>query len=183
MVWAIKSDDDKAILQEIEHQTDRGAALIATAYLEERLVDAIKARLVQDKNIESAFFKGIGPLANFSARIDLGYLLGIYEKKAHRLFLTVKDIRNRFAHRAEPLEFTTQKINDLCRNVDISVTALWKAPHPETGEIIKISIVLKPDGTPKTAFFNCVQFLLFSLDMEIKMMPPRKPAPPVMPPM
>ena len=182
MVWTVKSDDDNAIIQEMAKQTDRGAVLIATAYLEERLVDAIKARLIRDEDIESTFFKGVGPLASLSSRIHLAYLLGIYEKKVHRFFLTVKDIRNAFAHKSEPLNFTTQKISALCLNINVGLEATLEMPHPETGEIIQVPISIKPDGTPKTAFFNCVMFLLICLDMELKKEPPRKPAPPVVPP-
>ena len=62
MSWIIRDNADKAILAEIKQQTDRGAALIATAYLEERFVDAIKARLVNDETLQDKLFKGYGPL-------------------------------------------------------------------------------------------------------------------------
>src|SRR5258705_7001209 len=44
MTWLSASETDKAIIQEIETQTDRAAALIAVAYLEERLRSALDAR-------------------------------------------------------------------------------------------------------------------------------------------
>lgn len=181
MTWVIQNDSDKQILEEMLKQSDRGAALIATAYLEERLVDAIKARLNRCQAIENKLFKGTGPLASLSARIDFGFLLGIYDPSAHRILRTIKDIRNRFAHKAEPLNFNTQNIKDLCAKIDISggIDITLKAPD---GTSQRVVLDIEPDGTPKTAFLNAVKFLLFALDMEIKIAPPRVPAPPVVPP-
>jgi hypothetical protein len=76
MTWITLSDADKPILEEIEKQTDRAAALIATSYLEDRLVEAIKARTVRDQNVEKDMFRNSGPLGSFSAKIDLGFMLG-----------------------------------------------------------------------------------------------------------
>ena len=77
MAWTIRNEADNAIILETSKQTDRGAALIATAYLEERLIDAIKARLIHDLTLENKLFKGSGPLASLSAKINMGFLLGI----------------------------------------------------------------------------------------------------------
>lgn len=178
MVWTIQDESDEAILREIMQQTDRGAALIAVAYLEERLTDAIKARLIRDEKLEGRFFKGAGPLASFSAKIDLGFMLGIYENDIQRILHTLRRIRNEFAHRTEPLDFSAQRIRGLCLKVDISVqTELdFKAPD---GTVNHVDFNVQSDGTPKRAFFNAVKFLLLVLDMEIKIAPPRVPAPPV----
>lgn len=182
MVWIVQSDDDKAILKEIHEQTPRGAVLIAAAYVEERLVDALKSRLNHHPTIENKIFKGYGPMASFSMRIDFGLLLGIYDENTHRVLRTLKDIRNDFAHKPEPIDFQTQKIRDLCYNLELRgvIDITTKAPN---GESQKIFLELKPDGTPKTAFFNAIKYLLLILDMEIKIPPPRKPAPPVFPPL
>lgn len=178
MAWTIRNETDKAIILEISKQTDRGAALIATAYLEERLTDAIKARLVRDVKLENTLFKGSGPLASLSAKINMGFLLGIYEQDIRRFLHTVKDIRNAFAHRPEPMNFKTQKIKDLCCNVDISLQTELHFAAPD-GTISDINFDIKSDGTPRTAFFNMTMYLLLILDMEINIAPPRGPAPPV----
>ncbi len=179
MAWTIQGEADKAIILEISKQTDRGAALIATAYLEGRLSGAIKARLVRDATIESRFFKGQGPLASLSAKIDMGYLLGVYEQDVRRFLRTVKDIRNAFAHRPEPMDFKSQKIKDLCSNIDISVKLGLHVTAPG-GDTYDIDFDIKSDGTPRTAFFNMTMYLLLILDMEINIAPRRGPAPPLL---
>ena len=179
MAWTIQGEADKAIILEISKQTDRGAALIATAYLEERLGGAIKARLVPDTTIEGHFFKGIGPLASLSAKIDMGYLLGVYEQDVRRSLQTVKDIRNAFAHRPEPMDFKTQKIKDLCSNIDISLQTELHFTAPD-GTVNDVNFEVKSDGTPRTSFFNMTKYLLLILEMELNIAPRRGPAPPVL---
>ena len=84
-MWVTVSDDDHRILDEIEGQTNDAAASIAQAYLEDRLVAAIKARLVENDDVLNRIFKGTGPAASFSSRIDLGLLLGLYDINVHDL--------------------------------------------------------------------------------------------------
>ena len=181
MAWIVQDKNDELILKEIYKQTDRGAVLIATAYLEERLVAAIKARTNRNQAIENRLYMGAGPLASFSAKIDLGLLLGIYEQRVHRFLRTVKDIRNAFAHNPNPINFETQKIKDLCATIDLNLHTQFEL-KPPGGEIKKVEIDLQSDGNPKTAFFNAIQFLLLLLDFEVKIAPPRVPSPPVFPP-
>jgi hypothetical protein len=119
MVWVTASEADKPLLGEIENQTDRGAALIATAYLDERLLAAIKVRIIRDESLENKLFRGSGPLAAFSVRIDIGFMLGIFDAKVHKMLHTVREIRNEFAHKPEPRNFNSQRIKDLCKNIAI----------------------------------------------------------------
>ena len=182
MTWIIQGENDKLIVKEIHQQTDRGAALIAAAYLEESLVVAIKSRTNRHEAIENRLYKGAGPLASFSAKIDLGLLLGIYEPKVHQFLRTVKDIRNAFAHNPKPMNFGTKKIAALCAKIDLGLnTTLDITPPGGETEIVKIDI--QSDSTPKTAFLNAIKFLLLALELEVKTPPPRVPAPPVIPPL
>jgi hypothetical protein len=171
------TDNDKPIIAEIEKQTDRAAALIAGAYLEERLKIAIQARTIRDTDVEKQIYRSSGPLGSFSAKIDMGLLLGIYEPQVHKMLHTVKDIRNEFAHKAEPRDFNSQRIRDLSFNMNVS--AQFELKEKNTGQVI--NIVMVPDGTPRTAFMNATKMLLLFLDMEAKQLPLRVPAPPVMP--
>ncbi|WP_299130050.1 hypothetical protein [uncultured Amaricoccus sp.] len=173
-MWITVGENDDLILKEIEGQTDRAAALIAQSYLEDRLVLAIKARLICDDVVLRRVFTGAGPAASFSARIDLGLLLGIYRSEIHKLLTQIKDIRNTFAHKAEPLSFETATIRDRCNNLDVerAGTFVTKDGESETFDV-------SPSGNPRLAFLNAIKFLLFICDRELRLHPPRKPAPPV----
>lgn len=177
MTWVTVSDDDKPIIAEIEKQTDRGAALIATAYLEERLLEAIKARMNRFEEVENKLFKGLGPLASFSSKIDLGLLLGIYDLQSQKMLHIIRDIRNEFAHQPKPRDFNSRRIRDLCKNLFIKGNL--KLKNKTTGQVItKFSI--NPDGTSRTLFLNAIKYFLLMLDMEMKQLPLRKPAEPVL---
>jgi len=58
-----------------------------------------------------------GALGAFSTKIDLGYLIGLYGSKAHRELITVKDIRNKFAHALDVGSFYNSPIKDLAFNL------------------------------------------------------------------
>jgi DNA-binding MltR family transcriptional regulator len=115
--WQVFDIAHAPIIVEIEKQSDRGAAIVATAFLEERLNECIRACLADDPQIIKNLFRGSGPLAALATKIDLGYLLGIYRKRMHRQLITIRDIRNKFAHHTRPLSFTTEDVAALCRNL------------------------------------------------------------------
>ena len=178
MGWTVTCDEDKAIIDEIHAQTDRGAALIAGAYLEQRLVLALKARMNRNEAVENELFRTSGPLGTFSAKISLALLMGIIDANTHRILKTIKEIRNDFAHNAEPLTFESQRIRALSNNINISAHIQLATPNGQT-----LDFNFKPDGKPKTAFLNAIKLVLLALDMELKMLPPRVPAAPALPPL
>jgi DNA-binding MltR family transcriptional regulator len=59
-------------------------------------------------------FIGTGPLATFSAKIRLGYALGIYGRKTRHDLDVVREIRNAFAHAQKVITFENQEIANLC---------------------------------------------------------------------
>lgn len=107
MGWTVQTEEHKKTVEEIEKQTDRGAALMAGAFLEERLLQAIKATIYQNSRINGRMFRADGPLGSFSALIDLGFMLGIYGVKRHQTMHAIRRIRNDFAHKTAPLDFQT----------------------------------------------------------------------------
>ena len=65
MNWTSRVDyDDTHIIEEIERQEDRGAAVIAGAYLEEFVVDAIKTRLENDELSPQPVLFGHGSISH-----------------------------------------------------------------------------------------------------------------------
>lgn len=100
-----------AFAKELENQSYRGAALIAAAVLDEILEMLLSRRLIDvGSDRHDALFGRGKPLDAFSAKIELGYALGRYGNKARIQLETIRDVRNRFAHRIEPLKFTDPKI-------------------------------------------------------------------------
>jgi DNA-binding MltR family transcriptional regulator len=95
-------------------ETDRGSALMAAAFLDDRLKKLLAARLVSDMKLTRRAFDFNGPLGTFSSRIDFSYLLGLLPRNAHRDLHLVRSIRNKFAHIAAPIGFDHPEIKPLC---------------------------------------------------------------------
>jgi DNA-binding MltR family transcriptional regulator len=116
-----------AIMREIEAQTDRGAALISIAYLEERLSrairagfrDAIEEAKFDGSTVEKRLFEGSGPLATLSAKIDYAFAVGFYGPVSYRELHLLRRVRNDFAHSADPLSFESPGIVDRCNELQL----------------------------------------------------------------
>ena len=90
-----------------EDESDRGAAVLALALLEEQLREAIESRDVA--------FKGSG--LNFRVNVEIAYALGLYDQETRDGLHTVRKIRNEFAHSRDPLKFEHGEIAALCRQL------------------------------------------------------------------
>src|SRR6516225_3601531 len=128
MPWTTRgTKEDKETTEEIERQEDRAAAIIAAAYFENRLMLAIQERLEDDAKVINSFFQNMGPLASFSAKIDLAYLMRIITADIREKLHTIRRIRNEFAHNLAPLTFESPKIRSMCEKNGSSLTHVGKA--------------------------------------------------------
>jgi DNA-binding MltR family transcriptional regulator len=157
---------DAAILEEVGRQEDRGAAIIAGAFLEDFLFEAISSWLVDDKKALKGIFEGTGPLATFSAKIEMAYLMGLMSKRSHSSAAAVRKIRNEFAHNMGPLRFETPLIKGKCQSLmyqrEIRVmyqtaTQLFERHGNMTGLLqSSFSRLIDLEDTPRNAYINTV---------------------------
>src|SRR5262249_32748525 len=71
-----------------------------------------------------------GPLATFSARIDMAYLLGLIPDNVRRELHLIRKIRNDFAHSSENLDFNNEAIANRCRELSRASWAREKGSEP-----------------------------------------------------
>lgn len=108
------------LLEEIQDQSDRGAAIVAVAWVEESITAAIESFLHTEPNSWKRLFTGSSPLANLSSKIDLSRLLGLVTDAVRSDLHAIRDIRNEFAHQVAhkthhtKIAFTSQHIQDKC---------------------------------------------------------------------
>ena len=112
-----KFDEVQAFRDTLDAETDRGCALMSAAYLDSQLEELIRASLVDDSKIADEFLSQSKPLASFSSRIDLAFLLGRIGKMVHRDLHLIRKIRNDFGHTSTPLDFTHPPIAARCREM------------------------------------------------------------------
>ncbi|KXI28120.1 MltR family transcriptional regulator [Paraglaciecola hydrolytica] len=101
--------------QTLVDESDRGCALMAAAYLDERLADLLKAYLVDDRSVVGQMFDFNGPFGTFSSRIDSAYTLGLLPRNVRADIQLVRKIRNDFAHVSKPITFEDQPIISRCQ--------------------------------------------------------------------
>ncbi len=112
MTWSIIDETHRQIIEELESQTDRGAAIIGASLLDKRLEKAIRVHLLDNKVTDELFKSQV--LGSFSAKIDLAYSLGLYGKKSYDDLNLIRRIRNEFAHFDTPLNFASESVANRC---------------------------------------------------------------------
>lgn len=105
-------------------ESDRGAAMIAAAYLDVASEGFIRSKVVVSDAAEKLFAYR-GPLGDFSGRIEVAYALGWLDPELRSDLHIIRDIRNDFAHDPNHLlAFTDPSISDRTRN--LSVDPRWE---------------------------------------------------------
>ncbi|MGA3949196.1 MltR family transcriptional regulator [Ralstonia nicotianae] len=110
-------DELRAVIEfriALSDETDRGAALMAAAFIDDRLKILLERKLVAAPKIVSPIFEFNGALGTFSSRIDMAYLLGLLPKNARQDLHAIRKIRNEFAHTASPISFDDERVAGKC---------------------------------------------------------------------
>jgi mannitol operon repressor len=100
--------------REIEQQTDRGVGIIAPSFLEARLEEAIRSRLVVKGGGVDELLGKNGAIGTFSAKIDLAFALELFGQQVYRELTLIRKIRNEFAHEYGAIGFQTPAIKSRC---------------------------------------------------------------------
>jgi DNA-binding MltR family transcriptional regulator len=109
-----------ALVEELTGQTDRGVAIVGTAWVEEAIGEALHNLLDKDQKSWLRLFGASGPLSTLSAKIDLARLLGLMTGTIKSDLHILRDIRNEFAHQIAhktthvKLAFSSAHIKDKC---------------------------------------------------------------------
>jgi len=144
-------------------ETDRGCALMAAAFLDEKLKELLKANLVNDTKLVHKAFDASGPLGSFSSRIDMAYLLGLIPKNSHRDLHLLRKIRNDFAHISDNLNFETTNISARCNELFFIGEPVNRPPRAQfisammsiVGLIVGLILVSKhPDPEPDLDIYS-----------------------------
>lgn len=105
---------------ELNRQSDRGAAIVAAAWLDDYLTIVLASCLINHPESWKRLLGPGGSLDSFSAKIDLVTLLGVISPGIRSDFHAIREIRNEFAHHVahkhshEELSFGSQHIKDKC---------------------------------------------------------------------
>ena len=105
-----------------EKESDRAVALLATAFLDEQCKAALVRHFVDDLKLSAKLFSGYGPVASFSARVDMLLALGHIAEMVHRDLHVIRKVRNEFAHHADLIDFKDAAIRKQCDRLSVVTT-------------------------------------------------------------
>lgn len=108
-----------SLVKALKEATGRGTALLSFAWLDDALDAFIRSRCVDDAKTVGFLFQGRGPIESFLARVHTAYAFGLIDGDTHKELLTLREIRNEFAHIRDPLTFTDESIAARCRKLQV----------------------------------------------------------------
>jgi hypothetical protein len=120
-------DDLKAVLAELETETDRAVAIVGASLIEHYLENAIQFQLrpidtdtAKGKEERDRLYGVNGIFAGISAKIVGAYAMQMIGPTTRRDLEIINKIRNRFAHDMNPVTFDTDSIRARCNEIDLS---------------------------------------------------------------
>jgi hypothetical protein len=151
-----------SVFQEMQHTSDRVAAIACAAVLDDTLGVAISRRLVKmGKDWEDRIFGDpSAPLGTFHAKILLAYAMGLIGPSARSDLDLIRSIRNDFAHSGAPVSFDDPAISLKCNRISFRRN-IDEFDYPEW--LIELS--KKDHVTPRQRFIAACEWL--SLDLSI----------------
>jgi DNA-binding MltR family transcriptional regulator len=103
-----------SMLGRLQTESDRGAALIAAAWVDDSLTEYVRSRFVEDGKAVKELLTGDVPLGTFSSRIKLAYCLGWIGPDVRADLNLIRSVRNEFAHSRGELSFSVPAIRNRC---------------------------------------------------------------------
>ena len=130
-----------SMIDELEKESDRGAVLVAAAFLDDSLSNLLRSVMVDDKNLIDSLLRPDGPLGTFSARIKVCQAFGLLESDVYHDLQLIRRLRNEFAHRHQSASLEDPSARDRISNFQSQrrlppppreepISALWYDGHP-----------------------------------------------------
>jgi mannitol operon repressor len=139
---AVDLEDLAEFVSEFKAETDRGAALVGAALIDNRLERLLRSHFIDSEMAEKLLSK-TAPLGTFSARIDSCYALGLITEVEYRECVLIRRVRNDFAHELHGLTFASPHIANRCRELKAWAYDLWGSPRQRfMNSVITLCLVL-----------------------------------------
>lgn len=153
-------DLDKA-WKEIDEGSDRSAAIIGAAFVEDSLQCALKSRMIglNSQVFNEIFYNVSSPLCSFSSKILLGFALGLYGPVLQMDLNVIRNIRNAFAHTMKPLNFDLPEVENELKNLKFLE---WNHQNPSIPDHPDLEGFSFPDSNRKK-YTNTVRLLVHRL--------------------
>ena len=143
-VWQVGSEIERAITESLLKDSDRSAAVVAGSMVEARLTDVIRTVCRHVPKLQERHLHPGGAFGNFSIKIDLAYMLRLITAEAYKDLMTVKEIRNAFAHRTDIQDFGSQWARDKTNNLKLIESHVGEHAKKVGSRIITFNATERP---------------------------------------
>lgn len=113
-----EEDEFDRAVAEFHGASDRVAAIMGAALVEDNLRIAIAACLENDTDEKALFFDQGAPFGTLKAKSVAGLALGLFNKPVQRDLDVIREIRNQFAHALLSIGFDNPEIAAACGRLD-----------------------------------------------------------------
>lgn len=143
--WVEDSERLNAFAATLQNESDRACAVLGPAALDQVLGELIRSAMAEDA--PRSLFEGYGPIASFSARIDIVLGMGLISRDEYHDLHLIRKIRNAFAHEMDyELSFVSKPIAQRVAELRI-VDAMYANPSfPTTEDTPRIRFQIEIGG-------------------------------------
>lgn len=106
-----------SVLEAFKSESDRGAVLVASSYLEAKIGKALREKFVAGAGMDRLFNGANAPFGTFSARIAGAHALGLIDDEGFQHLELIRKIRNYFAHELHA-NFDHVVVADRCKALE-----------------------------------------------------------------
>ncbi len=110
--------DWRAVWEELGSTSDRGAAIVGEAILDQSLSVLLSNYLVKDQAEIDDLLDHRGPLSTLHSKSALAYCLGLITRGQLRDLRAINTIRNHFAHKLRTASFSDQSIKQVIGQIE-----------------------------------------------------------------
>lgn len=108
----VMAEGFRGIVTSLQHESDRGTVVLASAWLDEALTRIISKFFKPVSNNGEKLLKAGQPLGDFGTKIMLADRLGLVNKHTVESLNICRRLRNDFAHLSTDLSFSTPEVKD-----------------------------------------------------------------------
>ena len=149
----------EAVHREFARESDRGAALVVAAMLDDTLGRLLEKRLQRPLSQGQSLLEGYqAPLGSLAARIDAALGVELISRSMARDLHLIRKIRNDFAHEPRGRSFESEEIRSRVRELERGSNC--NARDPQTRAAVG------PEGT-RWDFLGSAAWMLYALNRAI----------------
>jgi len=107
------------IVKVLEAESEIGAVLVATSFLDSCLNTLLRTQLRSGKTTERILNPQNGLLGTYAGKCEIAYCFGLIEKDIFNELILLGEIRNIFAHDHLECTFSNQEISTRCKKLKL----------------------------------------------------------------